>query len=64
MAEIVLSDADLARIDRDLDGLVFPSRETMRALVAETRRLRAECQQFAGGLAQMDSIIHQIWRTS
>lgn len=39
MADTRLSPSDLARIDRDLDQLVMPSPETVRALVAETRRL-------------------------
>lgn len=51
MAETVLTDLELARIDRDLDELVMPSMETVRALVAETRLLRAENVRYAGALA-------------
>lgn len=57
MAE-TLSTQDLARIERDLDDLVMPSRETVRALVAENRRLDAQVARYANALARIDSIIH------
>lgn len=53
MAGTVLSDLELARIDRDLDELVMPARETVLALVAETRLLRAENVRYAGALAKV-----------
>ncbi len=51
MAGTVLSDLELARIDRDLDECVMPAFETVRALVAETRLLRAENVRYAAALA-------------
>lgn len=53
MAGTVLSDLELARIDRGLDELVMPAFETVRALVAETRLLRAENVRYAGALAKV-----------
>lgn len=58
MPDLELSDAELARIDRQLDDLRFPEPMVIRALVAETRALRRENARYARDLARIDSIIH------
>jgi len=60
MAETRLTPVDIARIERDLDELVMPAPETVRALLAETRRLAAVNARQARALARIDSIIHHL----
>lgn len=65
MAETVLSDVDLARIVRDLDELVMPAPETVRALVAETRRLRGlevTVHRYSVVLARIAHLVEQAAR--
>lgn len=54
MAETVssLTPTDLARIERDLDELIMPAPETIRALVAETRRAWDADQRSADAAAR------------
>lgn len=50
MAESMLSDAALARIDRDLDDLIIPDLDDLRAIVAETRSSRATITRLSAAL--------------
>lgn len=59
MAEFMLSDADLDRMERDLDELVFPDFEAIRALVAETRLLRHTVGRYSVALAAIGAEVHR-----
>lgn len=62
MAETGLSDDDLGRLERDLDELILPDFETIRALVAETRLSRRLIGHYTTALTVIDAEVHRAQR--